>query len=57
MNESFFKKIENKTGVSMEEVFALANAIQYANFSDEKQEVRQIVQKVGKLAREKRYIK
>lgn len=34
----------------MEEVFALANAIQFADFSDE-QQVRNVVQKVGKLAR------
>jgi len=49
MNDSFFRKIESKTGVPMEEVFALANAIQYADFSDERQ-VRKIVRKVGKLA-------
>jgi hypothetical protein len=49
MNDSFFRKIESKTGVPMEEVFALANAIQYADFSDERQ-VRKIIQNVGKLA-------
>ncbi|QBP41683.1 MULTISPECIES: stage VI sporulation protein F [Paenisporosarcina] len=49
MNDSFFKKIEQKTGVSMDEVFALANAIQYADFSDEKQ-VQKIVRKVSKIA-------
>ena len=50
MNDSFFRKIESKTGVPMEEVFALANAIQFADFSDEKQ-VRKIIRNVGKLAR------
>ncbi|EMR05223.1 hypothetical protein C772_02799 [Bhargavaea cecembensis DSE10] len=50
MNESLFKKIENKTGVSMDELFALANAIQHANFQDERQ-VRKIIRKVGKLAK------
>ncbi|WP_438316357.1 stage VI sporulation protein F [Sporosarcina sp. FA9] len=50
MNDSFFRKIESKTGVPMEEVFALANAIQYADFSDERQ-VRKIIRNVGKLAR------
>lgn len=50
MNNSFFKKIEEKTGVSMEEVFALANAIQYADFTDEKQ-VKKIVKKVSKIAK------
>ncbi len=49
MNDSFFKKIESKTGVPMEEVFALANAIQYADFGDERQ-VRKIIKNVGKLA-------
>lgn len=49
MNDSFFKKIEQKTGVSMDEVFALANAIQFADFSDEKQ-VKKIVRKVSKIA-------
>lgn len=50
MNESLFRKIENKTGVSMDELFALANAIQHANFQDERQ-VRKIIRKVGKLAK------
>ncbi|HJF32697.1 MAG TPA: stage VI sporulation protein F [Sporosarcina psychrophila] len=50
MNDSFFRKIESKTGVPMEEVFALANAIQFADFSDERQ-VRKIIRKVGKLAK------
>lgn len=49
MNDSFFKKIEQKTGVSMDEVFTLANAIQFADFSDEKQ-VKKIVRKVSKIA-------
>ncbi|ARF15156.1 stage VI sporulation protein F [Sporosarcina ureae] len=49
MNDSFFKKIESKTGVPMEEVFALANAIQYADFKDEKQ-VRKIIKKVSQVA-------
>ncbi|WP_144509471.1 stage VI sporulation protein F [Bacillus sp. FJAT-22090] len=49
MQNSFFKAIENKTGVSMEELFTLANAISHADFTDEKQ-VRKIVRKVGKVA-------
>lgn len=49
MNDSFFRKIESKTGVPMEEVFALANAIQFADFNDERQ-VRKIIRNVGKLA-------
>ena len=49
MQNPSFKAIENKTGVSMDELFALANAVSNADFSDEKQ-VRKIVKKVGKLA-------
>lgn len=49
MNNSFFKQIENKTGVNMEEIFALANAIQHADFTNEKQ-VRKIVRRVGQIA-------
>ncbi len=45
----FFKQIEKKTGVSMEEIFALANAIQHADFTNEKQ-VRKIVRRVSQLA-------
>ena len=52
MQDSFFKKIESKTGVPMEEVFALANAIQHADFSDERQ-VRKIVRK-GRPARKRK---
>ena len=49
MEQSFFKQVEKKTGVSFEELMTLAQAIQYADFTDEKQ-VRKIVRKVGKLA-------
>lgn len=49
MQNPFFRQIENKTGVDMNEIFALANAIQYADFTDEKQ-VRKIVKKVSSLA-------
>ncbi|WP_332650389.1 stage VI sporulation protein F [Lysinibacillus sp. 54212] len=50
MESNFFKQIERKTGVEFEEILALANAIQYADFSDERQ-VRKIVRKVSKLAK------
>ena len=49
MQRSFFNEIEKKTGVSMEEIFALANAIQHADFQNEKQ-VRKIVRRVSKMA-------
>lgn len=52
MDKGFFKQFERKTGVEMDEVFALARAIQYADFSNEKQ-VRKIVQKVSKVAKRK----
>lgn len=52
MENKFFKQIERKTGVSMDEVFALARAIQYADFTSEKQ-VRKIVQRVSKVANRK----
>lgn len=50
MEQSFFKQVEKKTGVSFEELMTLAQAIQYADFTDERQ-VRKIVRKVGKLAK------
>jgi uncharacterized protein YpuA (DUF1002 family) len=46
---SFFKKIEKKTGVDFDEIMTLANAISYADFSDERQ-VRKIVKKVSRMA-------
>ncbi|AYC29037.1 stage VI sporulation protein F [Paenisporosarcina cavernae] len=49
MSESFYSKIEQKTGVKMSEVFALANEVQHADFSDPKQ-VKKIVRKVAKVA-------
>lgn len=48
MQNSFFNEIERKTGVSMDEVFALANSIQHADFQNERH-VRKIIRKVGKL--------
>lgn len=49
MDQYFLKMIEQRTGVSFEEIMTLARAIQYADFQDERQ-VRKIVRKVGKLA-------
>lgn len=49
MQRSFFNSIEKKTGVSMDEIFALANAIQHADFKNEKH-VRKIVRRVGKVS-------
>lgn len=50
MQRSFFNSIEKKTGVSMDEIFALANAIQHADFKNEKH-VRKIVRRVGKVSK------
>ncbi|MGA3600011.1 MULTISPECIES: stage VI sporulation protein F [Lysinibacillus] len=50
MHRGFFNSIEQKTGVSMEEIFALANAIQHADFTNEKQ-VRKIVRRVSKISK------
>ncbi|WP_453990399.1 stage VI sporulation protein F [Bacillus nitroreducens] len=49
MDNNFFKNIEKKTGVNMQEVFQLANSLQNANFKDEKT-VRNVIRKVSKLA-------
>ncbi|AJD90748.1 hypothetical protein JMA_14310 [Jeotgalibacillus malaysiensis] len=51
MNDAFLKKIENKTGVNMDQIFALANAFQHADFNDEqtvRKLVRQVVSAAGK---------
>ncbi|MDZ5712982.1 stage VI sporulation protein F [Jeotgalibacillus haloalkalitolerans] len=49
MNDAFFKKIENKTGVKMDQLFELANAFQHADFNDE-QTVKKLVRQVASAA-------
>lgn len=49
MDNQFFKNVEKKTGVDMNEVLRLANSLQGANFKDEKT-VRRIVRQVAKIA-------
>ncbi|MGE7022831.1 stage VI sporulation protein F [Solibacillus cecembensis] len=49
MDNSFFKKVESKTGLGIDEIMNLANALTHADFTDEKQ-VRKIVKKVSKIA-------
>lgn len=49
MDNNFFKNIEGKTGVNMNEVLELANSLQNANFKDEKT-VRRVIRKVSKIA-------
>ncbi|RIW30196.1 sporulation protein [Bacillus salacetis] len=48
-NNNFFKNIEKKTGVNMNDVFELASSLQNANFKDE-QTVRGVIQRVSQIA-------
>ncbi|WP_018664530.1 stage VI sporulation protein F [Heyndrickxia acidiproducens] len=52
MDNQFFKNVEKKTGVNMNDVFSLANSLQNANFKDEKT-VRGIIQRVSQIANKK----
>ncbi|MGE8079486.1 stage VI sporulation protein F [Peribacillus loiseleuriae] len=49
MENQFFKNIESKTGVSMKDVFDLANSLQGANFKDEAT-VRNVIKRVSQIA-------
>lgn len=49
MDNNFFKNIEKKTGVNMQDVFQLANSLQNANFKDEKT-VRSVIRRVSEIA-------
>ncbi|MFT4412425.1 stage VI sporulation protein F [Fredinandcohnia humi] len=49
MDNNFFKNIEKKTGVNMQDVFELANSLQNANFKDEKT-VRSVIRRVSQIA-------
>jgi uncharacterized protein YpuA (DUF1002 family) len=49
MNNNFFKNLEQKTGVNMNEVLELANSLQNANFKDEAT-VRKVIKRVSKIA-------
>ncbi|HEY4553391.1 MAG TPA: stage VI sporulation protein F [Bacillaceae bacterium] len=49
MENHFFKNIENKTGVNMNDILELAGSLQNANFSDERT-VRGIVRRVAQIA-------
>ncbi|MCY7618664.1 stage VI sporulation protein F [Bacillus pumilus] len=49
MDNKFFKGVENKTGVNMNDVFKLAGSLQNANFKDEAT-VRGVIKKVAQLA-------
>ncbi|MDR4436237.1 sporulation-specific transcription regulator SopVIF [Bacillus tequilensis] len=49
MDNQFFKNIEKKTGVKMQDVMNLAGSLQNANFKDEKT-VRSVISRVAQLA-------
>ncbi|WP_456271777.1 stage VI sporulation protein F [Bacillus sp. AK031] len=49
MNNNFFKNVEKKTGVNMNDVLELAGSLQNANFKDEKT-VRGVIQRVSQIA-------
>jgi hypothetical protein len=49
VDHQFFKNIEKKTGVNMNDIFQLANSLQNANFKDENT-VRGIIQRVSQIA-------
>lgn len=49
MDNNFFKNIEKKTGVNMNDVFELASSLQNANFKDENT-VRGVIRRVSQIA-------
>ncbi len=49
MDNHFFKNVEKKTGVNMNDIFELANSLQNANFKDEKT-VRGVIRRVSQIA-------
>ncbi|MGM9923933.1 MAG: stage VI sporulation protein F [Bacillus sp. (in: firmicutes)] len=49
MDSHFFKNMEKKTGVNMNDVMELANSLQGANFNDE-QTVRGVIKRVSQMA-------
>jgi hypothetical protein len=49
VDNPFYKNIEKKTGVNMNDVLALANSLQNANFQDE-ETLRGVIRKVSQLA-------
>ena len=47
--DSFFKKVEDKSGVNKETIMSLANKLQHSNMKDEKV-LRELVQEIGGVA-------
>lgn len=50
MDNQFFKNIEKKTGVNMQDIFDLANSLQNADFREEAT-VRRVIRRVSQIAR------
>ena len=48
-NNSFFKKVEDKSGVSKETIISLADKLQHSNMKDENV-LRDLVKEIGKAA-------
>ena len=49
LGDSFFKKVEDKSGVNKETILSLANKLQKSNMKDE-QVLRELVQEIGEVA-------
>ena len=47
--DSFFKKVEDKSGVNKQTIISLANKLQHSNMKDE-QVLRDLVKEIGELA-------
>ena len=47
--DSFFKKVEDKSGVNKQTIMSLANKLQHSNMKDE-QVLRDLVKEIGELA-------
>ena len=47
--DSFFKKVEDKSGVNKETIMSLANKLQHSNMKDENV-LRDLVKEIGKVA-------
>ena len=47
--DSFFKKVEDKSGVNKDTILSLANKLQHSNMKDE-QVLRDLVKEIGEVA-------
>ena len=48
-NDSFFKKVEDKSGVNKKTIMSLANKLQHSNMKDENV-LRDLVKEIGQVA-------